>query len=618
MLAPEIAPRLAGMERADSVAFDFHKWAQVPYDAGFILVRDGALHYDTFASPAAYLKRGTRGLAAGSPWPCDFGPDLSRGFRALKTWFTIKVYGAEKLGAVIAHTCELGQYMQQRIKEMPELELLAPVSLNIVCFRYHCADADQVNSDIVVALQESGIAVPSTTTINGRLAIRAAIVNHRTSTNDIDALLKATIAFGDKIIKDKQHIDTSVPPVESHFGQQPLMGLAKIMRLIFSGIDLAPLGQQLVARAQKESGSVDANAFMDLFTILLLRGDRELAMDMQAQALKLQQIYTPPTAAGQTAIRVLAIMGAGDLMANTPIELLLENSDVALDLLYLSPDLPLPVSVPDHDVLFVAIGESEENIPLLQELDSAIKSWPRPVLNMPGKIALLSRDSACALLKAVPGVVMPDTVRIARQTLEQIGREELTLTSVLADGKFPVIVRPVDSHAGKGLDKLDNSAAIAGYLGTVAQDEFYISRFVDYRREDGLFRKYRIVLIEGHPFVCHMGISSHWMIHYLNAGMIESAEKRAEEESFMANFDEEFARRHKGAFGAIYERIGLDYLGIDCGETADGSLLIFEVDSNMIVHALDPVDIFPYKQPQMRKVFAAFREMLDNAIKRGL
>ena len=618
MLAPEIAPRLAGMERADSVAFDFHKWAQVPYDAGFILVRDGALHYDTFASPAAYLKRGTRGLAAGSPWPCDFGPDLSRGFRALKTWFTIKVYGAEKLGAVIAHTCELGQYMQQRIKEMPELELLAPVSLNIVCFRYHCADADQVNSDIVVALQESGIAVPSTTTINGRLAIRAAIVNHRTSTNDIDALLKATIAFGDKIIKDKQHIDTSVPPVESHFGQQPLMGLAKIMRLIFSGIDLAPLGQQLVARAQKESGIVDANAFMDLFTILLLRGDRELAMDMQAQALKLQQIYTPPTAAVQTAIRVLAIMGAGDLMANTPIELLLENSDVALDLLYLSPDLPLPVSVPDHDVLFVAIGESEENIPLLQELDSAIKSWPRPVLNMPGKIALLSRDSACALLKAVPGVVMPDTVRIARQTLEQIGREELTLTSVLADGKFPVIVRPVDSHAGKGLDKLDNSAAIAGYLGTVAQDEFYISRFVDYRREDGLFRKYRIVLIEGHPFVCHMGISSHWMIHYLNAGMIESAEKRAEEESFMANFDEEFARRHKGAFGAIYERIGLDYLGIDCGETADGSLLIFEVDSNMIVHALDPVDIFPYKQPQMRKVFAAFREMLDNAIKRGL
>jgi glutamate/tyrosine decarboxylase-like PLP-dependent enzyme len=202
MMAQEIAPRLIGMERADSVAFDFHKWGQVPYDAGFIVVRDGVLHHSAFASPAVYLKRETRGLAAGSPWPCDFGPDLSRGFRALKTWFTIKVYGAEKLGAVITHTCALAQYMQQRIATIPELELLAPVSLNIVCFRYRCENADRVNADIVVALQESGIAVPSTTTLNGRFAIRAAIVNHRTRRDNIDALLEATIAFGEKILNN--------------------------------------------------------------------------------------------------------------------------------------------------------------------------------------------------------------------------------------------------------------------------------------------------------------------------------------------------------------------------------------------------------------------------------
>jgi glutamate/tyrosine decarboxylase-like PLP-dependent enzyme len=158
------------------------------------------MHYDTFASPAAYLKREKRGLAAGSPWPCDFGPDLSRGFRALKTWFTLKVYGTEKLGEVIARTCTLAQYMQKRILESSELELLAPVSLNIICFRYRCKEADRVNSDIVVALQESGIAVPSTTTVNGQFAIRTAIVNHRTSTHEIDALLKATISFGDKLL----------------------------------------------------------------------------------------------------------------------------------------------------------------------------------------------------------------------------------------------------------------------------------------------------------------------------------------------------------------------------------------------------------------------------------
>lgn len=199
MLAEDIAPRLRGIERADSIAFDFHKWGQVPYDAGFILVKDGALHHSTFASPAAYLKRETRGMAAGSPWPCDFGPDLSRGFRALKTWFTIQVYGAEKLGLIISNTCALAQHLKQRIEAEPMLELLAPVALNIVCFRYRSADADRVNADITVALQESGIAAPSTTTINGQLALRAAIVNHRTNAGDIDALVDATLAFGKSI-----------------------------------------------------------------------------------------------------------------------------------------------------------------------------------------------------------------------------------------------------------------------------------------------------------------------------------------------------------------------------------------------------------------------------------
>ena len=196
ILTPEIAPRLAGIEAADSLAFDFHKWGQVPYDAGFVLVRDGELHRKAFASPAAYLERETRGLAGGSPWPCDLGPDLSRGFRALKTWFTLKVYGLEALGRTIARTCELSRYLEQRIAQSSELELLAPVSLNIVCFRYRCSNADRVNARIVVDLQESGIAAPSTTRINGELAIRAAIVNHRTGHSDIDALVDTTLAIG--------------------------------------------------------------------------------------------------------------------------------------------------------------------------------------------------------------------------------------------------------------------------------------------------------------------------------------------------------------------------------------------------------------------------------------
>jgi glutamate/tyrosine decarboxylase-like PLP-dependent enzyme len=211
ILSPDLAPKLQGIERADSITFDFHKWAQVPYDAGFLLVRDGQQHLEAFSSPAEYLRREARGLAAGSPWPCDFGPDLSRGFRALKTWFTIKTYGSAQLGAVISHTCALAQYLQQLVEQTPELELAAPVQLNIVCFRYRSDGSDSVNAEIAADIQESGVAAPSTTTIDGRLAIRAAIVNHRTKSRDIDALIAAVLRFGRKRRTTEKPIALSLP-----------------------------------------------------------------------------------------------------------------------------------------------------------------------------------------------------------------------------------------------------------------------------------------------------------------------------------------------------------------------------------------------------------------------
>jgi len=214
ILAAGLAPRLAGIEHADSIALDFHKWGQVPYDAGFLLVRDGERHRDAFASPAAYLRREARGLAAGSPWPCDMGVDLSRGFRALKTWFTLKTFGTDKLGAVITRSCLLAQYLKARVEAEPRLELLAPVNLNIVCFRYRADDADRVNAEIVVNIQESGIAAPSTTMLDGRLAIRAAIVNHRTDACDIDALIASVLEFGARrSAVGNVQLDAKAPPL---------------------------------------------------------------------------------------------------------------------------------------------------------------------------------------------------------------------------------------------------------------------------------------------------------------------------------------------------------------------------------------------------------------------
>jgi len=234
VLAPDIAPRLRGMERADSLAFDFHKWGQVPYDAGFILVRDGVLHRQAFASSAPYLRREQYGLAAGSAWPCDFGPDLSRGFRALKTWFTLKVYGTEALGEAISRTCALARYLESRVEETPELELLAPVRLNIVCFRFRAGhDADRVNARIVADLHEAGDVAPSTTILDGRLAIRAAIVNHRTGQSEIDTLIEKVVQAGRLLRREVQPEpwtparlrDARLREIEIRIASQPAIAL---------------------------------------------------------------------------------------------------------------------------------------------------------------------------------------------------------------------------------------------------------------------------------------------------------------------------------------------------------------------------------------------------------
>ncbi len=190
-LSATLKPRLSGIELADSIALDFHKWAHVPYDAGFLLVRDGEMHRGTFASAVAYLQRAPQGLAAGDVWPCDLGPDLSRGFRALKTWFTFQVHGADKIGRAIEASCENACYLAESLSRSEIFELRAPVCLNIVCFALNAGWRDEANRAIVIDLQERGLAAPSMTNVSGRPVIRAAIVNHRTTKADVDLFVMA-------------------------------------------------------------------------------------------------------------------------------------------------------------------------------------------------------------------------------------------------------------------------------------------------------------------------------------------------------------------------------------------------------------------------------------------
>jgi glutamate/tyrosine decarboxylase-like PLP-dependent enzyme len=195
-LSHRLRPMLRGIERADSIAFDFHKWLHVPYDAGCVLVRDGEIHRATFASEGPYITRMKRGLAAGEPWFTDYGPDLSRGFRALKVWFTIKEHGANGLARAIERNCDQARHLRDTLARDESFEVVAPVELQIVCFRPRLAGSsgeliDRITDESVIRLQESGVAVISSTTISGRRAMRVCITNHRTQEADLDLMLEA-------------------------------------------------------------------------------------------------------------------------------------------------------------------------------------------------------------------------------------------------------------------------------------------------------------------------------------------------------------------------------------------------------------------------------------------
>jgi aromatic-L-amino-acid/L-tryptophan decarboxylase len=200
-LSPRLRPAVTGLERADSIAFDMHKWLYLPYDVAAVLVRDAEMHRAAFSSAPSYLAAMGRGVA---PEPLQFaqrGVDLSRGFRALKVWMALKTYGVRGYATMLEQNVDQASYLASLIEAHPDLELLAPVSLNVVCFRYRAQTDDEqrlraLNEQILLELQERGIAVVSNTVIGGRFALRAAIVNHRSRREDFDLLTDAVVALG--------------------------------------------------------------------------------------------------------------------------------------------------------------------------------------------------------------------------------------------------------------------------------------------------------------------------------------------------------------------------------------------------------------------------------------
>jgi hypothetical protein len=388
---------------------------------------------------------------------------------------------------------------------------------------------------------------------------------------------------------------------------QTRLGLARLTQLAFQGANLAETWNELLAAVTQDP--TNAAALMDLSVLAQLLGNAETGIDLQTRALDIAQFYRSPRGAGPSDLRLLAIAAATDIGGNIPLEFLLAGSDIDLVTLYLK-DNGIPAALPEHDVAIIAMGNAERASAALRGMERRLAHWPKPILNLPANILGLERDRLCELLRSVPGLECARTVRVARARLAAVAAGDAELEQMLEGDTFPIIARPIDSHAGKGLEKIDEREQLLSYLIDRPEAEFFIARFIDYSSADGLYRKYRVVFIDGAPFAVHMAITDLWKVWYLNANMHESAAKRGEEARFMATFDTDFAARHRRTFEELVTRIGLDYFGIDCAETRDGKLVLFEGETALIVHDMDPPDVYPYKGPAMRKLFAAFVAML--------
>jgi tetratricopeptide (TPR) repeat protein len=343
----------------------------------------------------------------------------------------------------------------------------------------------------------------------------------------------------------------------------------------------------------------DAN--WGIFEVAQLLDDNPAALAHQRAALAVRSLVSIPAKRQPARLTLLELCIAGSFQANVPLDFILDTEHVDVLKLYLG-EHPIP-PLPPYDLVFNAIADAPNAGPALAAAERFIASQDRPALNAPHLLARTSRDAVAQRFAASATVAVARTLPLARETLARSG----------AGIGFPFLIRPLDSHAGNDLAKIDDPSALAAYLvATPHVADFYVSEFIDYRNPDGFYRKYRIVFVDGVAYPVHLAISPRWMIHYYNAPMAENAWMRAEEHAFMRDMATVFDGVRAAGLREIAREIPLDYFGIDCSIAADGRVLLFEASSAMIVHLRDPVDLYPYKAQYVPRVVTALARLFDD------
>jgi len=363
---------------------------------------------------------------------------------------------------------------------------------------------------------------------------------------------------------------------------------------------------EAATRAYAGMLAVDPNhllAHQALYELEQLRGDLPAALEHQRFVLERRRLFS--TVAPREQRRLLALYAPGDLQTNVPLDFLIDPQTTTLHKLYLTgPDALAGIALPAYDIMMNAIAESAHATGALAVAGLALRSQAKPVLNDPVDVFKTQRATIVRVLAGLDAVV-PETVTRTREELRA------------APPALPILIRPIDSHAGHDLEKLERPDDLAAYLARTHGTHFFLSTFVDFKRPDGFYRKYRIIFVDGEPYPYHLAISPRWMIHYYNAENAANAWMRDEEAVFLESFDSVFGPALQRVLRDLAQRIGLEYFGIDCSIAPDGKLLLFEADAAMLVHLNDPADVYPYKHRTVPRIFRAFERLLDDRIARS-
>lgn len=355
--------------------------------------------------------------------------------------------------------------------------------------------------------------------------------------------------------------------------------------------------------------------YIDAYLQLALTMDRahrpEEAENFGTEWARRQRVVTKRCTSGKPEARILVV--AGSRMCNVPTEFLLSNRRFETTTVHLLPpgsaspeEIAALRRLPEFDIAFNAIGEVDRGEIFFPEAREFCAGLACPLLNPPDEMARTRRDRVAELFAGIPNLIIPETRRVPRA--------ELLVLAERADWPETLLVRPIGAHGGDDLVRISAAADLAAYLGVVHAEQHYLTRYCEYRSPDGHYRKYRFVFIDREAFPYHLAIADDWLVHYWRADMTRAAWMRAEEEAFLANYEQAFPGALAETIREIGRRLDLDYGGIDCAVAPDGRVLLFEANATMLVHLADRHADFAYKTAYVPRIFDAMGAMIARRI----